>query len=79
MWGSGGGRTVSSYEPGRCNKDACDQRVLPRGRGKALSWARIEGAARDEGEVGGVGELPREAGSRKGSGRSRRTPRRLRP
>ena len=25
MWDSGGGRTVSSYEPGRCNKDACDQ------------------------------------------------------
>ena len=41
--------------------------------------ARIEGASRGEGEVGGVGELPREAGRRKGSGRSRRTPRRLRP
>ncbi len=78
MWGSGGGRTVSSYEPGRCNKDSCDQRVLPRERGKAKSWARVEGAARGEEGVGGVGELPREGGSRKRSGRSRRTPRRLR-
>jgi hypothetical protein len=23
------------YEPGRCNKDACDQGVLPRERGEA--------------------------------------------
>jgi hypothetical protein len=67
VWGSGGGRTVSSYEPGRCNKDACDQRVLPRGRGKAKFCARVEGAARGEGEVGGVG-ASREAGNRKGVG-----------
>jgi len=41
--------------------------------------ARAEGAGRGEGEIGEVGELPIEAGSRSRSGRSRRTPRRLRP
>ncbi len=29
---------------------------------------KVEGAARGEGEVGGAGELPREAGSREGEG-----------
>ena len=60
-----GGRTVSSSKPGRCNKDACDQRVLPRRMGEACSWAGVEGAGREEGEAGRVG-ASREAGSREG-------------
>jgi hypothetical protein len=55
MWSSGGGRTVSSYEPGRCNEDACDQRVLPRERAKHNLGQGQRGQAE-------VGELPREAG-----------------
>jgi hypothetical protein len=50
MWGSGGGRTVSSYEPGRCNKDACDQRVLPRERRSRRSRRASERSRKQERE-----------------------------
>jgi hypothetical protein len=52
MQDSGGGRTVSSYEPGRCNKDACDQGIYP---GKGAKHNLGQGQ-RDQAEAR---ELPR--------------------
>ena len=51
---------ASQADAGRCNKDACDQRVLPRWRGEAWSKPRLEGTARGEGEVGWGGSFQEE-------------------
>ena len=57
---------ASQADAGRCNKDACDQRVLPRGRGVSMilskdrrvkqRWRRSGRARSLAGEAGGAQE-----------------------